>query len=536
MKRKSIRIVDWATATTGLLIWLTLVGCSDPMQTPSAKGSAETGGISDTPSQRATTSPETVPLADRELWEVYLIQGSRCGYGKTTIRKETRSGSKTVRIEEREHLTVKRLGTPTELETRITSIETPDGKLLDFNHEMKLGPTPQRTTGRVVGDRLRLETTTQGKTVSSWISWSAEYGGPYAVNHSLLDKPMRPGQQRTVSGLVPGVNQVATSELTAKDFEPVQLLAGTYELLRIDNTVRLADGQELQMTHWTDRTGDILKTRTEMTAAMTLERIRATKAIALEKTELPDLDLAKDVIVKLDRPLAGAHRTKCVRYRVHLEGGDPAKQFVSGPSQRVKSIDPHTAEITVYAIRPGQPGGNPDAPADPPTDDDRQPNNMIQSDDARVVADAAVATDEETEPWRVALALERYVHREVATENFSFTQAFATAADVAKTREGDCSENAVYLAALARALGIPARVAIGLVYMQGRQAFGYHMWTEVHVGGRWIPMDATLGQGGTGAAHLKVNHSNLQGASAYSSFLPLLKIIGRLKVEVLDVE
>ena len=48
------------------------------------------------------------------------------------------------------------------------------------------------------------------------------------------------------------------------------------------------------------------------------------------------------------------------------------------------------------------------------------------------------------------------------------------------------------------------------------QAFGYHMWTEVYVDKRWIPVDATLAAGGIGAAHLKIAQSNLQGASAFS--------------------
>jgi hypothetical protein len=49
-------------------------------------------------------------------------------------------------------------------------------------------------------------------------------------------------------------------------------------------------------------------------------------------------------------------------------------------------------------------------------------------------------------------------------------------------------------------------------------------------------MDATLAQGGIGAAHLKLVHSNLAGASALSCFLPVAQVIGRLKVEILDVQ
>ncbi len=141
------------------------------------------------------------------------------------------------------------------------------------------------------------------------------------------------------------------------------------------------------------------------------------------------------------------------------------------------------------------------------------------------------AAGAETDPWKVAVALEQYVHRVMRVD---FVDAFSTAADVARARKGDCKEHAIYLAALARARGIPARVAIGMVYLNG--AFGGHMWTEVYIDGRWIPLDATLGGGGVGAAHLKQGQSTLEGVSAYIAFLPAAQVVGRLKIEVLEAE
>jgi transglutaminase-like putative cysteine protease len=62
------------------------------------------------------------------------------------------------------------------------------------------------------------------------------------------------------------------------------------------------------------------------------------------------------------------------------------------------------------------------------------------------------------------------------------------------------------------------------------------MWNELYLGGRWIPLDATLGQGGIGAAHVKLAHTDLDGVSAFSSFLPVAQVAGQLRVEVLEVE
>jgi transglutaminase-like putative cysteine protease len=132
------------------------------------------------------------------------------------------------------------------------------------------------------------------------------------------------------------------------------------------------------------------------------------------------------------------------------------------------------------------------------------------------------------------VALEAYVNRAVTTKDFS--QALSTASEVARNREGDCKGHAVYLAALARARKIPARVAMGLVYMPQSQALGYHMWTELYVGGRWIGLDGTLAKGGIAGGHLQLTHSSLAGGAAYNSFLPVMQVVGQLKVEVLDWE
>ena len=206
-------------------------------------------------------------------------------------------------------------------------------------------------------------------------------------------------------------------------------------------------------------------------------------------------DLGSSMAVPVDRPLAHPHATRRVRYRVSLADDDPAGVFATGASQKVAAIDPHTAEITVDALRPDVRTGAAatSSPADPPTADDLRPNSIIQSDDPAIVAMAKEMTGDAKDAWGKAVALERGVHELVEEKNFS--QAFATASDVARTREGDCTEHAVLLAALARAVGLPARAVIGLVYMTSSQSFGYHMWTEVYVDDRWIAVGRHVGPG-----------------------------------------
>jgi hypothetical protein len=61
------------------------------------------------------------------------------------------------------------------------------------------------------------------------------------------------------------------------------------------------------------------------------------------------------------------------------------------------------------------------------------------------------------------------------------------------------------------------------------------MWDDLWIDGQWTPFDATLGQGGIGAGHLKLGQSNLAEGSAMSCFLPVANVIGQLSIDVLEV-
>ncbi|MEO1731237.1 MAG: transglutaminase domain-containing protein [Pseudomonadota bacterium] len=76
-------------------------------------------------------------------------------------------------------------------------------------------------------------------------------------------------------------------------------------------------------------------------------------------------------------------------------------------------------------------------------------------------------------------------------------------------RAGDCTEDAVLLAALARAAGIPARVASGLAYTRERyhgtrNAFIPHAWVIVYLDGQWRSYDMTTPEG-FGAGHIALS-------------------------------
>jgi hypothetical protein len=88
--------------------------------------------------------------------------------------------------------------------------------------------------------------------------------------------------------------------------------------------------------------------------------------------------------------------------------------------------------------------------------------------------------------------LEYFVFEHI--DNKSYSRSFDLASRVAASGEGDCTEHAVLLAALARANGYAARVVFGNLVLEldtDLLAFG-HAWTEIYSDGAWQIRDATM--------------------------------------------
>jgi transglutaminase-like putative cysteine protease len=111
---------------------------------------------------------------------------------------------------------------------------------------------------------------------------------------------------------------------------------------------------------------------------------------------------------------------------------------------------------------------------------------------------------------------------------FEFSQAMATADNVAKTLSGDCTEYAMLGAAMCRAVGVPSRTVLGLVYAparDGKPYLAYHMWYEVYAEGQWLPLDATLGLGGVGPGHVKIADHSWHDEKTFAPLLPVLRVL-----------
>ena len=99
-----------------------------------------------------------------------------------------------------------------------------------------------------------------------------------------------------------------------------------------------------------------------------------------------------------------------------------------------------------------------------------------------------------------------------------------SALEALESGRGDCTEHSILFVALARALGIPARVAVGIAYWPPGDGFGWHAWAEVKAGDDWYAVDPTWNQPIADATHLKLADG---GPAEQASIVMLL---GKLRI------
>ena len=154
---------------------------------------------------------------------------------------------------------------------------------------------------------------------------------------------------------------------------------------------------------------------------------------------------------------------------------------------------------------------------------------LIQARDARIVRQAATIVDGATDPAVAARRLNDWVYREVRKQ---IVPSVPSAVQVLEAKRGDCNEHTVLYVAMARAAGLAARIAVGVVHLH--DAFYYHAWPEVFVKaapgrGYWLAVDPTLNQFPADPTHIVLARGGLDRQAA------ILPALGQARIEILSM-
>ena len=451
----------------------------------------------------------------RESWDVISISGGRVGYAHAITRKVAEPEPEIVTSTFCE-MRLKRFGATLAFRTTEEYDETPEGALLRATSSQS-GASASDSEAKVQGAKVIVTTHTGGTTHVTETAWDPEAIGPEAQSRKLRESGFPIGKGITFKTYMLELQRVVTSTITIEGRETVTIAGKPRELYKATSATDALPGI---VTHvWFDETGDALKSVTNIVGGV--ETLRATREEAVAAVTSPgQLDnLAKRFTitsnVKFDRPAA----VKEALYRI--EGGIERLSF-EDRRQKIESRGPGWVVLRVKALADAA-----EPSAEKPGPECLAASAYLQSDDPDIQRIARDNVPPSASPAVKAKHLAAWVFRNITKKDYNV--GFASAKETVLSREGDCKEHAMLLAALLRAAGIPSRVAVGVTYWKG-QFFG-HMWTEAFLND-WTALDATLTGDVVDATHIKLVASAMDGPTAGASFIALAQAFDHLKINV----
>jgi hypothetical protein len=469
----------------------------------------------------------------QESWDAIYLGGAKIGFIHTFVEKVQDRGRDFLRVRIEIEQNLKRGKDVAATRLMYGTIETLSGQVLKLDTLTKAGEGNRelRAHGNVIRGKMNLILEGAGERQQLQIPWSPEVRGPYAAEQSMAHKPMGENEQRSLKMFMPDLNKICDVQLQSRGLERVVLGDKSYRsLLRVEQTHKV-DGKrrpEFDATLWVDANGQVLKSEQDLFGGIVI--YRTTEEGAKSAGGPIQFDLIKNTVIKVASKIPTPERTRYVKYRLTLKDGDLSEVIPNDPRQALQpSPQKNTGmlEIKSVGLLDGEPG---------PAEVDPQfvkPNALVTSQDSQVRSLAHRATRGIVDPWQQAQRINHFVFEIIRDKNFGV--AFAAASEVARNLTGDCTEHSVLAAAMYRAVGIPSRVAVGLIYVEEQAGFGYHMWNEVYINQRWIALDPSFDQARVDAVHIKLSDSSLEGISPFETFLPVLRVSGKLDIEPIEL-
>ncbi len=496
---------------------------------------------------RPAIDPDNPPrglFADH--WYALTFQGKKCGHMHSTVTRKTdrKSGLDVIETRTEMAMQVGRAGQTIRIGTVEQSTETIDGSIVRFSSETDMSLLSMKLVGEVRGDEVVVTTKQLGQAVTRTYPLPKGALMTWGSYRDQVKRGLATGMKYTVLSYAPAIapDRALETAFEIGKREPVDLYGRVVNAWRTRQTMKapgLLGPTGIESIAWIDDRFTLLKMEMEV-AQMRVTAVRCDRAIALKEGDPPEL-MAETLIPA--RLPAGADNARSITYRISRKGPTTtrsAARLADLPQTAMQRCERRGDDLVVTVTRSGLARANPAAPRP----SKRQLEEMLaattytNTDDPEIRRLAKQAAGDEKNPLRLARRLRAFVSDYVQSKDLGV--GFATASEVARSRQGDCSEHAVLLAALARACGLPSRGVSGIVharrFAEKNDVFVWHMWTQVWIDDRWVDLDAALEQDDLDATHIAMGLVTFGDAGLAEMALPIWNLIGRLKIDVLSVE
>jgi len=440
--------------------------------------------------------------ADHETWMVIFQKDQRVGH----VRRQFSRIGKGYRLIETVFMRINTMGMVQDIRYRLIGEMDQNLLLSTFDFELQSNLFRFQVRGGLQGKTLLLYSGPTGSEEKFEIPVPEEIFLPAGVLASLANKELKKGDLLTFHVFDPIT--MAQREMRVKIISEETL----WVMGREERAKKVSvDFMGIPQTAWIGMDGTLLKEE----GAFGLRLERTTQQDALKEVEFSSIpDMIEGASLSVPQPLPNPHELK--ELKIKLEGVRPEGLWLDGGRQSFKNNilmvrKESIAHLSAQQKRDFEGQWRRYLEATP----------FIQSNHPEIHARAKEIVSEGDSDGVKATKLLKWVYQNIQKRP---VLSVPNALETLRNRVGDCNEHAVLLAALARAVGIPAEIEAGLVYQKGK--FYYHAWNSLFLG-EWITADAAMGQFPADVTHLRFVRGTEQQ-------IDLMRIVGKVRLEVLS--
>lgn len=436
-----------------------------------------------------------------ESWFGVYLANKKVGYSVT----KSQIIPDGYQIISRTKMSLKMMEQQSEINSNFIAITDSALTLKSFDMDFVTKGSSFRVKGKRINSKFEVTVKSGGETKTNVLDVGGKIYPAAVIGNIVTGQGLKLGKTYDLRIFEPTVMNAVDTKVIIQGQERIKVKNQEYDAWRLNITIL-----GLTQTTWIDSTGETIKEESPPGIVM----IRETPQEALaEVGESQTLDVLSLFSIRVDSTMPNPRETFYLK--VVLKDIDTTNLSLSDESQKITGTNPLVLEIKSES----KPVEKINLPIGRETEFTR-PSLAIQSDNPKIKDKAQSIIQDSKDATAAVEKLVNWVFNNVEKRA---TASLPSAIDVLANMVGDCNEHSVLFAALARAVGIPTKVVVGIVYLDN--AFYYHAWNKVYLG-KWIAVDPTFNQFPADATHIKLQEGEL------SEQAKVLKIVGTVKIEI----
>lgn len=447
------------------------------------------------------TELQTITLAKSEEFQSIFFKNSKIGYVSNTFSPGPNDDWL---IEQEAQMNLNVAQAVHSIHLRMNATLSNNNYLKEFTFSFTSPFYQMNAKGVVSGNTVRYTLSTGINTINDTLTFNSPPLLATSRRAYLLTQSLRPGEKRKIPWFDPLSLTGKESVIEYKGKESVLINNRVQKLHKFTESFAGA-----RVNSWLNDSGIVVKE--ESPAGFVFLKEAKFKALNIGKKS-EDILSAVAVRIKGTMPIEPGD---AMRYQLTLPEGSAfdlngGRQVLSGT----------IVEVFKENI-PEDPGastcGN--------SENLLAPSPYIQSTSAEITKLAEELSQNETNTSRKVRIIGQWVYDNIAKRP---VLGLPDALTTLQSRQGDCNEHAALFAAIARASGIPTKIAAGVTYH--KEAFYYHAWNEVCIDNSWVSIDTTLNQFPADLTHLRFIEGEMQEQVRIGALL------GKLAIEPLPAD